>query len=102
MFFRFTTNMLDAFVSTYSMLVAFYLAARLFMGAYYLILSIVVPMVRAMMITQVIITLIPSALWIASIHVAMPRRLAVIWIAIVIDLCKLSSKQSFPGLFPEL
>ena len=82
-----TTNMLDAFHSTYSQLVAFFLAARLFMGSYYLILSYIIPMVRGMMIAQAVLTLIPSALWIASIHIAMPNRLAVIWIAIFIDLC---------------
>jgi low temperature requirement protein LtrA len=79
--------MLDAFDSTYSQLVAFFLAARLFMGTYYLILSFLVPMVKGMMVSQAVITLIPSTLWIASIHVAMPDRLALIWIAIFFDLC---------------
>jgi len=79
--------MLDAFKSTYSQLVAFYLTARLFLGSYCLTLSFLVPMVRGMMVVQAIITLIPGALWIASIHVAMPDRLALIWIAIFLDLC---------------
>lgn len=82
-----TTNMLDAFHDTYSQLVAFFLAARLFMGSYCLVLSFVVPMVRGMMIVQALLTLIPSAVWIASIHIEIPNRFAAIWIAIWIDLC---------------
>lgn len=79
--------MLDAFHSTYSMLIAFYLAARLFMASYLLCLAVVIPMIRGMMITQVILTIIPSAIWIASIYIDMPNRLAAIWVAIFIDLC---------------
>lgn len=84
---RLTTNMLDAFHSTYSMLVAFYLAARLFMASYLAILAYVIPMIRAMMLLQVALTLIPAAIWIGSIYIDMPNRLAAIWVAIFIDLC---------------
>jgi low temperature requirement protein LtrA len=83
---RLTTNMLDAFDDTYSMLIAFYLAARLFMGAYYFCLAWVIPMVRGVMLVHVSLTLIPTAIWIASIHVDMPRRLGLIWAAIVFEL----------------
>lgn len=79
--------MLDAFHDTYSMLVAFYLAARLFMASYLLCQAIVIPMIRGMMVLQFIVTIIPAAIWIASIHVDMPDRLAPIWIAIFMDLC---------------
>jgi low temperature requirement protein LtrA len=79
--------MLEAFHETYSQLVAFFLAARLFMGSYYLVLAYTVPMVRGSMIVQAWLTLIPSAIWIASIHIEMPNRLAAIWIAIFVDLC---------------
>ncbi|KUJ08616.1 uncharacterized protein LY89DRAFT_691040 [Mollisia scopiformis] len=82
-----TTNMLDAFNTTYSMLIAFYLAARLFMASYLIILAITIPMIRGMMIVQVILALIPSAIWVGSIYIDMPNRLAAIWIAIVFDLC---------------
>jgi len=78
--------MLDAFGSTYSMLISFYLAARLFMGGYLLILSGVIPMIRGMLIGQVILVIIPSILWIYSIYVEMPDRLALIWISIAIEL----------------
>lgn len=79
--------MLDCFHSTYSMLVAFYLAARLFMAGYLVTIAMVIPMIRGMMIMQVILALIPSAVWIGSIYIDMPNRLAAIWIAIAIDLC---------------
>lgn len=69
------------------MLVAFFLAARFFMGFYYLVLSYTVPMVRGMMIVQAMLTFFPGALWIASIHIEKPNRYAAIWVAIVIDLC---------------
>ncbi|KAG0648108.1 hypothetical protein D0Z07_5884 [Hyphodiscus hymeniophilus] len=81
-----TTNMLDAFVSTYAQLVAFYMTARLFMVAYSICLAVVVPMVRPMMITQAIVAFIPCILWISSIYIDMPNRLAIIWIAIFLDL----------------
>lgn len=78
--------MLDALGETYSMLVAFYLAARLFMGSYYFCLAWVIPMVRGMMLVHVGLTIIPSALWIGSIYVDMPQRIAVIWVAIFVEL----------------
>jgi hypothetical protein len=78
--------MLDALGDTYSMLIAFYLAARLFMGSYYFCLAWVIPMVRAMMLVHVGLTIIPSALWIGSIYVDMPQRLALIWVAIILEL----------------
>jgi low temperature requirement protein LtrA len=84
---RLTTNMLDALGDTYSMLIAFYLAARLFMASYYFCLAWVIPMVRGMMLVHVALTIIPSALWIGSIYVDMPQRLALIWVAIFIELC---------------
>ncbi|KAM3077358.1 hypothetical protein ACMFMG_006708 [Clarireedia jacksonii] len=81
-----TTNILDAFEHTYTMLVAFYLAARLFMGTYYLFLAWSVPMVRGMMISQACIIVVPSILWIGSIYVDLPRRFAIIAIALLVDL----------------
>ncbi|CAG8982075.1 hypothetical protein HYALB_00008802 [Hymenoscyphus albidus] len=81
-----TTQMLEAFGETWSMLVAFYLAARLFMGSYYLIVMKTIPMIRGMMVAQVVATIIPCVLWIASIYVEYPNRLALIWIAIALDL----------------
>lgn len=81
-----TTNMLDAFESTYAQLIAFYMAARLFMAVYCLCLAVIVAMVRPMMITQAGVALILCALWIGSIYIDMPNRIAIIWIAIFLDL----------------
>ncbi|KAH8820490.1 bacterial low temperature requirement A protein-domain-containing protein [Xylogone sp. PMI_703] len=82
-----TTNMLEFFNETYSQLIAFYLAARLFMGSYLLILSFLIPMVRAIMIVDSFAIAIPAGLWIASIYVDMPQRLALIWFSIFLDSC---------------
>ena len=79
--------MLDALGETYTMLIAFYLAARLFMASYYFCLAWVIPMVRPMMLAHVGLTIIPGVLWIASIYVDMPQRLALIWVSIFIELC---------------
>jgi low temperature requirement protein LtrA len=68
------------------MLVAFYVAARLFMGTYCLFLAWSVPMVRGMMISQASIIFIPSMLWIGSIFVDLPLRFAVIAVALFVDL----------------
>lgn len=87
--------MLDAFDSTYSQLVAFYLAARLFMASYCFVVSFLVPMVRGLMILQMVVALIPAALWIGSIYVEMPYRLALIWIAIWFDLTLLMTGIMF-------
>lgn len=78
--------MLQAFEQTYSQLIAFYLAARFFIASYYGFISYVVPMVRGMMIAQVIAILIPSVIWIASIYVEIPNRFAMVWIALFLDL----------------
>ncbi|RDW87366.1 hypothetical protein BP5796_03060 [Coleophoma crateriformis] len=82
-----TTNMLDALGETYFQLVTFYLAARLFLGVYYLVFAISVPIVRGVMMFQSFVTVLPSVLWIASIHVELPHRLALIWIALFLDIC---------------
>lgn len=95
--------MLDFFDHTYSQLVSFYLAARLFMASYYFFLSFIIPMVRGMMYLNVLMTLIPAALWIASIHISMPLRLAPIWLALVLDLIGVVSANLLmrsKGAFP--
>lgn len=78
--------MLHAFQDTYAQLVAFYLAARLFMASYYATLSYLIPMVRGMMITQVVAIVVPCVIWIVSIYIDMPQRLSMIWITLFLDL----------------
>ncbi|KAF5004952.1 hypothetical protein FDECE_8567 [Fusarium decemcellulare] len=87
----FTTNMTYAFYddekhNTYTMLVSFYLAARLRGLVHFLITGYFLPMVRGVMICEAINILVPSTLWIASIHVDMPSRLGLIWVAIFFDM----------------
>lgn len=58
------------------------LAHRVFAALYYLWISYMLPIVRAYMICNTVLVIIPSALWIASIHVEYPRRLGLIWTAL--------------------
>ncbi|KAH0594232.1 hypothetical protein MHUMG1_08071 [Metarhizium humberi] len=97
----FTTNMTNCFVddpahNTYTQLVSFYLAARLLFAVHYVVIAYLVPMVRGAMITSAITVLVPSALWIASIHVEMPGRLGLIWPALALDMY---GSGIFIGLF---
>ncbi|KAL2675025.1 hypothetical protein Neosp_011205 [[Neocosmospora] mangrovei] len=87
----FTTNMTYAFYdseehNTYTMLVSFYLAARFRTLVHYLATGFLLPMIRGVMICEAINVLIPSVLWIASIHVEMPSRLGLIWVALALDM----------------
>ncbi|KAH7321109.1 bacterial low temperature requirement A protein-domain-containing protein [Stachybotrys elegans] len=88
----FTTNMTYSFYedeshNTYTQLVAFYLAARLKSAVYYVTTSFLLPMIRGVMITQAISIIVPSALWIGSIHLNMPARLGLVWVALFLDIC---------------
>lgn len=65
---------------------AFYLAARLKNAAYYLAASTFLPMVRGAMLCRAIEIIVPSTLWIASIHVDYPGRLGLIFPALFLDL----------------
>jgi low temperature requirement protein LtrA len=82
----FTTNMVDAFEHTYTPLVAFYLATRVFLIVSFFWYAYLIPMVRGAMIGNGIIALIPVALWIGSIHIEEPSRQGLIWTAIIFDL----------------
>jgi low temperature requirement protein LtrA len=82
----FTTNMASAFEHTYAPLVAFYVAARLSLTASMLWYAWVIPMIRGGMVANAVVTLVPAALWIASVHVEEPKRQALIWPAIAFDL----------------
>lgn len=84
--FGFTLNIAEAFESTWTQLVAFYLAQRLFHAVHFLWIGYLLPMVRGYMLINAACIAIPAALWIASIQVEYPDRLALIWIAIVLDL----------------
>jgi low temperature requirement protein LtrA len=87
----FTTNMTQSFYedekhNTYTQLVSFYLAARLLGAVQLLLTGILLPLIKGVMIWQAAIVVIPSALWVASIHVDMPNRLALVFIAMATDI----------------
>ena len=84
--FGYTLNIVQAFETTWIQLIAFYLTARLFNAAYFAWISYILPMIRGHMILNTILILIPSALWIASIQLEYPARLALVWPAITLDL----------------
>lgn len=66
-----TTNMLQTFhgeQDSFTQLVTFYLAARLFGAIYCAMVAFWVPLVKGMMISNVINVLVGAALWIASTH----------------------------------
>ena len=82
----FTTNMAAAWTETYTSLIAFYLASRFFFALALFWYAWQMPMVRAWMIGNGILTVVPAAFWIASIHVDEPDRQGLIWPAIVFDI----------------
>ncbi|KAG8940532.1 hypothetical protein FRC04_005214 [Tulasnella sp. 424] len=83
----YTCNIVEAFQGTYAQLIGFYLAARLFIAALNALMAIVIPKVRNIMILNVVMILIPAALWIGSIFVeGEGKKQGLIWVAIVWDL----------------
>ncbi|KAI4219338.1 MAG: hypothetical protein L6R36_008391 [Xanthoria steineri] len=82
----FTLNIVEAFETTYTMMIAFYVTQRMFQSAYLLWISYLIPMIRGFMVAQVIIAVTGSAVWTAGIHVDYPARLAPIWIALLFDM----------------
>ncbi|KAF3159794.1 hypothetical protein TWF788_003524 [Orbilia oligospora] len=83
--FGFTTNIFLSETVTYTQMIAFYLAARLFTAVTFIIGALLLPMVKATLYGNSLAILIPSALWIGSIYVEEPNRQALIWIAIFLD-----------------
>ena len=85
--FGYTTNITEAFESTYATLIGFYLAARLYMAAYLLLVAFLVPMIRNIMIFHCAVVALAAAVWVASVHVEYPNQLALVWVAIFMDIC---------------
>ena len=87
--FGFTTNiyyMFEGEDNTYTSAVAFYIAQRLFLGIWYLMVARLVPMIRGTMISNSILIATSVAFWIGSIHVRWPSQLALILIGTCLDL----------------
>ncbi len=70
---------------------------RLFGGVYYIWLSWVIPMIRAVLIGHTILVFCACALWIGSIHVHEPERQALIWIAIAIGRSARNGWAEYPN-----
>ena len=90
--------MLETFSDTYDtypQLVGFYLAARFFMAAYCALTCYLLPLVRGMMISMVVNTLIAGAIWIGSTQVAVPARYGMSFAALAVDMFL----NSIPVLF---
>jgi low temperature requirement protein LtrA len=92
------------FDSTYTPLIAFYITGRLHFAAHYAWLAYLMPMVRGTMIGFCIMNVIPSALWIGSIHVKEFHRQALIWLAMALDmyggtLLSILGSKRMPGRF---
>ncbi|EMC94464.1 hypothetical protein BAUCODRAFT_124086 [Baudoinia panamericana UAMH 10762] len=84
--FGYTTNITQAFVTTYPTLIGFYLCSRLFNASYLLIICFVIPTIKPVMLYHVLSTVVGAALWIGSIYVSWPNQLIVIWMALLVDL----------------
>lgn len=84
--FGYTTNIVEAFEHTYATLIGFYLAARLFMASYLVLVAYFIPMIRGVMFWNVFMTVIGAAIWIGSIHVEYPAQLGLIFAGLFIDL----------------
>jgi low temperature requirement protein LtrA len=95
--FGYTTNIVQAFETTYASLIGFYLTARLYMVIYLVIVAWLVPTVRGVMLYTVFTALLSAALWIGSIHTTWPRSLALIWVALFMDI--LGQNMHFGLLF---
>lgn len=83
-----TTNMTYAFDddhSTYTPLVTFYLAARLKNAVTHAATGFALPMIKQVLFFMAVLIALPSTLWIASIYVPMPYRLALIFPALTFD-----------------
>ncbi|KAI9834470.1 MAG: hypothetical protein M1826_002624 [Phylliscum demangeonii] len=94
--FGYTTNVVDAGDRTYTQLIAFFLAARIFSGLYFTWLIAVLPTIRPILVWNACIIFICCALWIATIHVKEPNRQALIWIAIVLGKYLAGPLADFP------
>ncbi|KAK0102068.1 hypothetical protein ONS96_006032 [Cadophora gregata f. sp. sojae] len=82
----FTVNIANAFDTTYTATVSFYLGARLLQGVYFAWVAIWVPTVRGPMICQSILVFVIAAVWVGSIHVMYPSRLGLMIPAVLFDL----------------
>ncbi|KAG8941283.1 hypothetical protein FRC04_004645 [Tulasnella sp. 424] len=82
----FTTNINSAWSTTYSQLIAFYVAARITVVIITLVLAFFIPRIRPIMLLNFISILIPIAFWIGSCFMDSKSRETLIWLAISWDM----------------
>lgn len=82
----FTVNIANAFESTYTAMIAFYLAQRMFQGLYFIWVAKLVPTVRGVMVGQGILIFVTCPIWIASVHTAYPSQLGLVFLALLLDI----------------
>ncbi|EFW98424.1 hypothetical protein CMQ_4276 [Grosmannia clavigera kw1407] len=71
---------------TYRALAAYYVTARLFMALWCALMGLLVPLVQGTMACQVVLSVVAAALWIASMHLELPVRLACVFVVLAFDL----------------
>jgi low temperature requirement protein LtrA len=74
------------FDNTYAAGLSFYIASRFSTAAWLLFVAILTPLIRPTLLYHAIMTILSSVLWIASIHIAYPSNLGLIFVAVCIDL----------------
>ena len=84
--FGFETNITYGFEETYTSMISFFLAERLFIAIYYIFVAFMVPTIKGTMLYHSANLFVCAALWIGSTHLEYPTKLALIWIAIALDL----------------
>lgn len=82
----FTVNIANAFESTYTAMVSFYLAERMVQGLYIIWVASLVPTVRGVMVGQGVLVFVTCPIWIASVHTAYPSQLGLIFLALLLDI----------------
>lgn len=85
--FGFTTNISYFFQTTYTSAIGFYIAQRLFAGTWFLFVATILPTIRGMLVYNCLSAVVSCSLWIASMRVAWPNQLILIFLALTVDLC---------------
>lgn len=65
--------------------IAFYLTQRMFLLTIYALTSWYIPMIRGALLVQVAVGLVSSALYIASVHIAYPYKVAPLFAALFVE-----------------
>ena len=84
--FGFTTNIVYAWDSTYTALIAFFVGQQIFKATWLLWVAYLLPNIAGVLTWNTLLAYMAAGLWIGSIHVPYPSQLALIAPAICLDL----------------